>query len=198
LNGKPVFIHSLLVLQKCPYINQIIITADKKYFDFIHSYSIKYKITKLTHLVEGGKTRFQSVKNAFEQIDTGNNELILIHDAARPNINTDFVNKILSFALTKGNTVIGVKISDTVKKEKKGLIDKTLNREELWTVQTPQIFKFGDLKKAYTKSSSEKNYTDESSLVEDAGFKVNLFEGPKNNVKLTTIDDFVLLKKILK
>ena len=197
MNGKPVFLHSLLVLQKCPYINQIIITADKKYFDFIHSYSIKYKITKLTHLVEGGKTRFQSVKNASEQIEAENNELILIHDAARPNISTDLVNKILSFAFTKGNTVIGVKISDTVKREKKGLIDKTLNREELWTVQTPQIFKFGDLKKSYKKVRSKKDFTDESSLVESAGFIVNLFEGPKNNIKLTTIDDLHLLKKLM-
>ena len=197
MNGKPVFLHSLLALQKCPYIKQIIITADKKYFDFIHSYSIKYKITKLTHFVEGGKTRFQSVKNAFEQIDTGNNELILIHDAARPNINTDLVNKILSFAFSKGNTVIGVKISDTVKREKKGLIDKTLNREELWTVQTPQIFKFVDLKKSYKKVKSKKDFTDESSLVESEGFKVNLFEGPKNNVKLTILDDLHLLKKLV-
>ena len=187
-----------MALQKCPFIKQIIITADKKFFYLIHSYSIKYKITKLTYLVEGGKTRFNSVKNAFNQIVAGDNNLVLIHDAARPNIDSKLINSILGFAQHKGNTVIGVRISDTVKREKSGIIDETLNRDELWTVQTPQIFRYKDLKESYKKVKSKKIFTDESSLVESAGFKVNLFEGPKNNIKLTTIDDLNLLKQLMK
>jgi 2-C-methyl-D-erythritol 4-phosphate cytidylyltransferase len=186
-----------LALQKCSSIKQIIIAADKKYFDVIHSYSLKYKITKLTYLVEGGKTRFESVKNAFSQIESDNNDLILIHDAARPNISAKILNSILSFAQRNGNTAIGTKISDTVKKEKKGIIDGTLNREELRTVQTPQVFKYADLNESYKKIKTKKVFTDESSLVESAGFKVNLFEGPKNNLKITTIDDLKMLKKLM-
>lgn len=197
LLGKPVILYSLLALQKSSFINQIVITAEKKYFETIHSLVVKYRITKLTMLVEGGKTRFESVKNAFNQVQAYDNDLVLIHDAARPNIDTKLINSILSFAWKKGNTVIGTKIADTVKKVNRGIIKDTVNRDDLWAVQTPQVFKYKDLKKSYSENKSN-NYTDESSLLESAGYKVNLFEGSDENLKITTIYDLKLLKKLMK
>lgn len=192
----PVILYSLQTLQKSSHVNQIIIAADKNYFDFIHMLLYKHNISKTTILVEGGKTRFDSVKRAFSQIITGDDDLILIHDAARPNINTKLVDSVLEFSAKYGNTVIGTKITDTIKQEKKGVVLKTVDRKLLWTVQTPQVFKYNDLKNAYKKNKSN-THTDESSMLESCGFKVRVFEGPKDNIKLTDYNDFLLLKKLM-
>lgn len=192
----PVILYSLQTLQKSSHVNQIIIAADKNYFDFIHMLLYKHNISKTTILVEGGKTRFDSVKRAFSQITPGNEDLVLIHDAARPNINTRLVDSVLEFSAKYGNTVIGTKITDTIKQEKKGVVLKTVDRKLLWTVQTPQVFKYNDLKNAYKKNKSN-THTDESSMLESCGFKVRVFEGPKDNIKLTDYNDFLLLKKLM-
>jgi 2-C-methyl-D-erythritol 4-phosphate cytidylyltransferase len=76
------------------------------------------------------------------------------------------------------------------------VILKTVNRESLWTVQTPQVFKYKDLNFAYRRNRSNA-HTDESSLVESYGFKVKIFEGPKENIKLTGTDDLTVLKKLM-
>ena len=196
LLGKPVILYSLNALQKSSFIRQIIIAADKNYFELLHSLLYKFRITKANVLVEGGKTRFDSVKKAFSQINAGVNDLVLIHDAARPNINTNLVDDVLGYAVKYGNTVVGTKITDTIKLQRKGKIIKTIDRELLWTVQTPQVFMYNELKKAYAKNRSNR-HTDESSLVESCGFKVNIFEGPKENIKLTDYNDFLLLKKLM-
>src|SRR6185295_15077254 len=76
LKGKPVFLYSLLALQKCKSINEIIITSAKEHFDYIHYVAAKNKITKLTHLAEGGSTRFESVRNGFKQITADKNDIV--------------------------------------------------------------------------------------------------------------------------
>lgn len=195
LLGKPVILYSMQVFQKCKDVSEIIISSDKKYFDFIHNLAVKNKITKLSGLVEGGSSRFQSVKNAFSSIENaGKNDVVLIHDAARPNINVNMVRQMLSVA---DEAVIGCRITETVKKDKSGFIKETVSRENLWTVQTPQMFRHSILLNAYKKCGRKNDFTDESALVEYAGGKVKLIEGSRNNIKLTTPDDIALLKKIM-
>jgi 2-C-methyl-D-erythritol 4-phosphate cytidylyltransferase len=197
LYGKPVILHSLIALQKSKFVNEIIISANGKYFDLIHKLAEKNSITKLTKLTEGGKTRFESVKNAFKQIVGLKNDLVLIHDAARPNINTKLTDEILKQANKYGEVIIGTKVSDTVKLEKNSYAVETLKREHLWTVQTPQVFRFGVLEMAYKRCGRRKDFTDESSLVEYAGCRVKIIEGPTDNIKITSPHDFALLKKII-
>ena len=196
LNGKPVILYSLEVFQKSRLIDEIFISANYKYFDLLHSMAVKNKITKLTTLVEGGKTRFNSVKNAFLRINSKPGDLILIHDAARPNITKKFIEELLTSALKFGEVVPGLKISETVKKEKKGIITGTVDRNNLWTVQTPQVFRYEVLKKSYLKAGRKNYFTDESALAENAGFKVRIIKGSRDNIKITTEEDLRILKKI--
>lgn len=195
--NKPVFLFPLIELQKCKSVSGIFISSTPGYFDFIHSLAVRNKITKLKGLIKGGKTRFESVKNAFLQIEASANDLILIHDAARPNINLALINKIINEAGKSGEVIIGSRVSETVKRDRKGYIVETLNRENLWTVQTPQIFRYKTLAASY-KKTKKNNFTDEASLVEASGFKVKIIEGIKSNIKITTPADLHLLKKIMK
>ena len=197
LSGKPVILYSLIAFQKCKAVNEIIVSADKKYFDFIHKLAVKNKITKLTRLAEGGETRFESVKNAFMKIEGAGNDLVIIHDAARPNINANLVNMILTQANRHGEVIMGTKLSETVKRDKKGYVNETLNRENLWSVQTPQVFRYKVLESAYKKCGRKNDFTDESSLVEYAGYRVKIIEGQRDNIKITSPQDLTLLKKII-
>ncbi len=183
LKGLPVILYSLLVFQKNKHIDELFISAAPKYFDLIHKIAVKNKITKLTTLVEGGKTRFQSVKNAFLQIEGKKGDLVLIHDAARPNIDKKLTDKLI-FSAEKFDAVIPcIKISETVKREKNGIVRETVDRKNLWLVQTPQMFKYEVLMNSYNKAGRRNDFTDEAALAENAGFKVKIVEGDKNNIK---------------
>ena len=195
--NSPIILFPLLAMQKCRAISGIFISSQNKYFDFLHNLASKNKITKLLGLVEGGATRFASVRNAFNQIDTAPNDLILIHDAARPNINAALVNSIIDEAKKHGEVIFGRRVLETVKREKNGFITETINRENLWTIQTPQVFRYKVLKNSYEKSRKN-NFTDESALVEAAGFKVKIIEGPAGNIKVTTPEDLKQLRKLMR
>ena len=197
LKGKPVILFSLEAFQKCRQIDEILVSADNSYFDFIHSLAVKNGITKLTTLAEGGRTRFISVKNAFFQISGKPGDLIFIHDAARPNINRKFVEEILTSALKYGEVIPGIKIDETVKRENKGIVTGTIDRDNLWTVQTPQVFRYSVLKKSYKKAGRKNDFTDEAGLVERAGYNVRLIKGSRDNIKITTQEDLRTLKKIM-
>lgn len=198
LSGKPVILYSLIAFQKCRNVDEIIISAKREYFDLIYKLAFKNKITKLTRLAEGGKTRFESVKNAFMQIEvSGGNDLVIIHDAARPNINSKLVDSVLIQAYKYGEVIVGTKVSETVKRDKKGYVNQTVDRENLWTVQTPQVFRHKVLERAYKKCRRINDFTDESSLVEYVGYRVKIIEGPTDNIKITSPQDLTLLKKLL-
>ncbi len=197
LNGKPVILYSLIAFQKSRLINEIYVSSIPGYFDFIHNLSSKNGISKLTALVEGGKTRFESVRNAFFQIDGKANDLVLVHDAARPNVGIKMVETLISAALKYGEVIPGIKISETIKKGKKGIITGTVDRNNLWLIQTPQVFRYKILKKAYEKAGRRNDFTDESSVVEHAGLKVRVIESNKFNTKITSPEDLKVLKKLL-
>ena len=196
LLGKPVILHSLLVINKSKLVSGITVSAETGYFGVLHTLREKNRILKLNRLIEGGKTRFHSVRNAFREISGC--DLVLVHDAARPNITTQFIDRLINHALEYGNTIPGLKVSDTVKLCRNEIVKETVNRENLWLVQTPQVFRYNDLLKAYSKCGNKTYFTDEASLIEFAGYKVNICEGLRNNIKITTPEDLAVLKKLMK
>jgi 2-C-methyl-D-erythritol 4-phosphate cytidylyltransferase len=197
LKNKPVILYPLIAMQKCKAVSGFFIVSSPDYFDFLHSLAQKHKITKLMALVEGGKTRFESVKNAFSQIEFMTEaDYVVIHDAARPNISVSFIENLIKGAFKYGNVIPGTPVSETVKRVKNSVVMETVSRENLWTVQTPQLFRYKDLMESYRKAK-RKDFTDEASMVEAAGFKVRIIEGSRTNIKITTPEDLKLLSSII-
>jgi len=197
LHGKPVILHSMLKFQKCKEVKSIYISASKEYFNLLHQVAAKNKITKLRALVEGGKTRFESVRNAFEQVNCDVDDIILIHDAARPNVTKEDISSLIKASLKYGEVVLGVRVSDTVKRTSGSIINETVPRDELWLVQTPQAFRYDVLSRSYIIAGSRTDFTDEASLVEFAGYEVRVSEGSRFNIKITSAEDMTALKKIM-
>lgn len=197
LNGVPVIIHSLLKFEKCKFIKGIVISSDKKYFRLIENLAKKYKIRKLIKITEGGKTRFQSVKNAFYCINCSKKDIILIHDAARPNLTSKDLNNLIKEAIKYGEAILVTAITETIKYIKNYFIIKTISRENLYAAQTPQAFRYSVLLRSYEKADKNSIYTDEASLAESAGYKIRTVLGSKYNIKITSKEDFNLLKNLI-
>ncbi|MDO5022156.1 MAG: 2-C-methyl-D-erythritol 4-phosphate cytidylyltransferase [Eubacteriales bacterium] len=144
--------------------------------------------------VKGGATRRESVQNALNKIEDLNS-IVLIHDGARPLISKTLIKNIIATAKEFGTAVPAVKITDTIKRSLDGnYIGATVDRSELYTVQTPQAFRADWLKEAYFSFSD--STTDDAALIEKLGKKIKMVQGERENIKLTYKEDIALAEKI--
>lgn len=142
-------------------------------------------------IVIGGATRFQSAKNAIKTISE-TQSLIAIHDAVRPFVNTETIINSYEFAQKKGNSVCAVASKDSIRINGKPVYRKSVN-----IIQTPQTFQFEQLQKAYDQEESIL-FTDDASIVEALGYKINLIEGNYENIKITTKEDLLWAEVLFK
>lgn len=147
---------------------------------------------KVAGVVPGGRERQESVWNGLEAC-RGRAGLVLVHDAARPLVEARVINAVIRAAGRYGAAVAAVRVKDTIKVEagrRPGFFLRTLPREGLWSVQTPQGFRFDILWKAHRRARREGfTGTDEASLVERMGFPVRIVPGAERNMKITTPED---------
>lgn len=197
-NKKEIIAYCLETFQKNKLIDEIIISAEPDYFNLLIRIVKKYKLKKVKTIVEGGNTRQQSVYNALLSVEAKNNDLIVVHDAARASLPQKTLSNAIALAKKKGNAVVCIKAKDTLVKGNNIIFDY-LNRDEIYCVQTPQIFKYEVLLKAFQKAEQE-NFigTDESSLVKKINEEIYISEGSVFNFKITTKEDLELFKNILK
>jgi len=197
VKGKELIVYSLETFQKNKMVDEIIVSADSTYFKLLQNLKEKYKLTKLKHIVEGGKERQDSVYNALSSVSANSGDLIIVHDAVRPLLSSAVLNNAIRTAEKKGNAVVCVKGNNTLARGRNH-VEEYIQRENVWYVQTPQIFRYIDLVKAMKKAYEEKFYaTDESMLVKRIGRKVNITEGSNMNFKVTTKEDFQLFKSMV-
>jgi len=197
VNGKEIIVYTLQTFQKNKLINKIIIAAELEYFTLLIKLIKKYRLSKVKLIVEGGETRQDSVYNAVFSSEVEANDILVVHDAARALIPNEILTNAIKIALKRGNALVCIKAKDTLIKGKK-VVEAYLNRDEVYYVQTPQIFKFKDLASAMNKAKSEKYIgTDESMLVKRIGKKINIVEGSVFNFKITSKQDIELFKKII-
>lgn len=199
INKKPVLFYSILPFEKSDLINQIILVVKKEKIKAAESIVKKYKFRKVKKIVSGGKERQDSVYNGLKSLDLvpGEEARILIHDAARPLVSRQLIKKCAIAAKKFGAAIPAVLARDTVK-EGGGFVKKTLNRDKLWLVQTPQAFRCDILKRAHDMAQKEKFYeTDDASLVERLGYKIKVIAGDYRNIKITMPVDLIVAKALL-
>lgn len=197
INGKEIIVYTLQTFQKNKNINKIIIASEPEYFSLLIRIVKKYKLSKVKLIVEGGATRQQSVYNALLSSKADNDDLLVVHDAARAMLPDHVLTNAIQVANKKGNSLVCIKAKDTLVKAKSSVITY-LNRDEVYYVQTPQIFKYKDLSKALRKAEKEKYLgTDESMLVKKIGKKINIADGSVFNFKITTREDVELFRKLV-
>ena len=197
VNGKEIIVYTLEIFQNCDLIDEIIIAAKTEYFVLLGELKEKYNLTKVTNIVEGGKERQDSVFNGLSSIAAEENDLIAVHDAARPLLTGKILSGALNDAKNFDNVVVAIKARDTLIKGGQS-VEEYLDRNEIYYAQTPQIFKYKILMDAMKKAYSE-NFigTDESMIVKKAGYNVKISEGNLKNFKITTLADIDLFKSVI-
>ncbi len=198
INGREIIVYTLQTFQKNKLIDRIVIAAAPEYFNLLIKLVKKYKLNKVDLIVEGGNTRQDSVYNAVLSSGADVKDLLVVHDAARALLPEAVLSNAIMIAKQKGNALVCIKAKDTLVKGKSAVAEY-LNRDEVYYVQTPQIFKYRDLQSSLGKAHGEQFIgTDESMLVKRTGKKVNIVEGSVFNFKITTKEDVELFKKLAK
>jgi 2-C-methyl-D-erythritol 4-phosphate cytidylyltransferase len=153
---------------------------------------------KLSAVVEGGPRRQDSVWRGFERLDPRRVEIVLVHDGARPLLNPEITLRVIEQARKSGAAIPAVPIDETVKEVAQGKVIRTLNRERLYKVQTPQGFSYPILQMALRRAREEGYYgTDEAGLVERIGQAVTIVAGDPRNIKITTPADLKIAEALI-
>ncbi|MCK7527384.1 MAG: 2-C-methyl-D-erythritol 4-phosphate cytidylyltransferase [Ignavibacteriales bacterium] len=156
------------------------------------------RLTKISKIIKGGKERQDSVYNALLSVDADKKDLVAVHDAARPLLPQKILTDAILTARKKGNALVCIKAKDTLVKGT-DIVETYIDRENVFYVQTPQVFRYNDLMRAMEMAYAADFYaTDESMLIKNLGLRINIVEGALSNFKVTTEDDLHFLKKCLK
>lgn len=215
INNKTLLEHSVARLATSSHINQcLLVIADKDTYAQTLDFNASDFGIPITYAI-GGAERWQSVQAGVEAIVKSGakaSDLILIHDAARPAVPTDDINRVISAAMDEPyGAILAAPVADTLKQVCTGATDnndaesavgsyiqRTLDRSGIWQAQTPQVFRIGALRHALTHISQHHlNITDEASAFEYLDLPIRLIIGSRQNIKLTYPEDAVLLAAIL-
>ncbi|OGV66663.1 MAG: 2-C-methyl-D-erythritol 4-phosphate cytidylyltransferase [Lentisphaerae bacterium RIFOXYA12_FULL_48_11] len=199
LGTKPVLAYSLMAFEKCPDIDGVILVVRKDRVDPARAMVQLFGCSKVKRVIAGGNTRQVSVKTGLSHLSS-DVSIVAVHDGARPCITPAIITETIKSAKKYGSGVAAVKITDTVKEVKKGLIvSKTVDRTMLWAVQTPQTFTLDLLSKAFDAVHKKRlTVTDEASAVELVSHDVRLVPAALSNIKITVPDDLTLAAALLR
>lgn len=191
LGDEPLLARTVQPFQKCKLVDRIVVVVNKANLERVRQLLSGEKWSKVQEVCLGGERRQDSVANALKQI--GTSDWVVIHDGARPLVTEDLIERGLEAASETGAAIAAVPIKDTIKVVGADcVVMGTPPRQNLWAVQTPQVFRFNIIMEAYQKAKGDA--TDDAALVERLGFKVKTYMGAYDNIKITTPDDLALAR----
>jgi len=189
LGGKPVLSHVLDAFDGCESVSQIVVVVNEKSLERCRQLIAEKKLSKPIEVCVGGRRRQDSVAVGLKRLK--NCDWVVIHDGARPLVTKDLIERGLEAAQETGAAVAAVPVTDTVKiAGDDRIVLETPPRQNLWAAQTPQVFRLGIIAEAYKRAKGE--VTDDASLVEALGYKVKLYMGAYDNIKITTNHDLLI------
>lgn len=202
LCGKPVLIHTLITISSSVMIDEIIITTRQDLIDKVAELVKAFGINKVVAITTGGEQRQDSVFNGLQHIKS-NPDYVLIHDGARPLVSKSLLEGSIN-AVSQDDfdgVVVGLPLKDTIKRvviDRYTVVVETPKREEFWSVQTPQVFRYHLIMSCFQKAQRDGFYsTDDSAIVEKYGGRIRLILGQHHNIKITTRDDIFIAEQFL-
>lgn len=201
IEGTPIVLLTLRRLAESGAIAEFFVSTRGEEVDMVEQQLAKEKLGAPVHLVKGGETRQQSVANSLTRV--GNDaELVLVHDAVRPFVTREQVQRVVAEARARGAAILGIPAIDTVKEVRRSslpqdvaLISATIPREKIVLAQTPQAFHTKLLKEAFARAEQDGvTASDEAALVERLGHDVYVVQGSERNVKITRPADMELAR----
>lgn len=197
LGELPVLVHTLYAFQDCPAIHEIVVVAREDLVVDVGRLCKDFNLDKVRKVIVGGQERIHSVQAGLREVDPEAG-LIAIHDGARPLVTQEIIRDTVARAALTGAVAPAIPLTDTVKRTEDGLVVETVDRSQLWAVQTPQVFEAGLIRGAIQKAMEDGELlTDDCGAVERLGMRVTLTSGSRENIKITTPLDLILGEAIL-
>lgn len=199
IGGKPVLCHTLQGFEDCTEVDEILPVVPEDWLAYCSAEVVdKYGFRKINKVISGGEKRQDSVYKGLLAAPK-DTSIVLIHDGVRPLVRVSKIGESIELCKECKAVILAVPIKETVKRVEDESVHTTLNRERLWTAQTPQTFDCKLLLDAYEKAKSDGFVgTDDASLVERMGIEVKILKGDYDNIKITTPEDLILVKEILR
>lgn len=201
--NKPIIIHTLEHFENNPNIDAVIIACVKEWIPYLEELLYKFRIEKVRQIVPGGETGQLSIYNglcAAKEILDGEDAIVLIHDGVRPLISSDLLTKNIECVKKYGSSITAGIVKETiVVVDDSGEIKQVPERSKSRVAKAPQCFWFNEIFNAHNKAISENkfNFIDSCTLMQYYGKKLYMIDGPYENIKITTPDDFYMMRAIL-
>jgi 2-C-methyl-D-erythritol 4-phosphate cytidylyltransferase len=193
--GEPVLLHTLRRFHTFDAEMLLVVVLPQTEISTWHSLCATHHFTVPHQVVSGGSSRFQSVKNGLATLDQEEDGVVAVHDGVRPFIDNTILTTAYTTAAEKGTAVVAVTLKESIRRVR-GSHSKAVDRTAYRLVQTPQCFRLPLLRRAYAQPEIPL-FTDDASVVERFGHKIELVEGSYRNIKLTTPEDLVLAEAFL-
>lgn len=199
IDNKPILAHTLEKFCQSELVDRIIIVVPQDWNLFVEKKIIdQFGLTKIARIITGGTTRQKSVANALNAMEK-DIATVVIHDAVRPLVSLELLNKVIEKGRETGAAVLAVPIFESLKKVTNLQIEQTLTRDSTWLVQTPQVFDRDLIMNAYQQAFFNGiDAADDSELLEYLGYPIQVVEGSRTNIKITTPEDLELVKILLR
>ncbi len=189
LGGNHILARVIDVFHRCQSVGQIVVVVAEENMERCRQLVAEHGWSKVTEVCPGGRRRQDSVAAGLSRLKDC--DWVVIHDGARPLVTEALINRGLAEAQETGAAVAAVPVTDTIKVAGDDrLVRETPPRDNLWAVQTPQVFRYDIISETYRQVTAE--VTDDASLVEQLGYRVKLYMGSYDNIKITTPDDLAL------
>lgn len=195
LSGQPLYEYSLKTFINVNLFDEIILVVPCDNQKRIEK-EVRNKYALLVKVVTGGISRGDSVKNGVMN-SSPKTEVVVIHDAARPFITKKLIKDCILACSSSDGAIVAIQSFDTIKYSKSNVIEKTINRKNVWMAQTPQVFIKEKMLEAYNNQLDELIMTDESSMMEEMGYEIKIVKGSEDNFKITTDIDWKRAERVL-
>lgn len=200
VKGRPIMAHTLIVFNNCSQVDEIYFVSHESYIQESQRIIDEYNLPKVKQIIKGGNTRQKSVYNALQAIKAKDDDIVLIHDCARPLVDEEIIINNIKACEKYDAVETAVKVVDTIIECNGEEMIQPLDREKLYQVQTPQTFRYSIIKQAqqYAEDKNIHNASDDAQLVKRIGKNVHIVEGKKSNLKVTTDEDLLILNALIK
>ncbi|HYT34184.1 MAG TPA: 2-C-methyl-D-erythritol 4-phosphate cytidylyltransferase [Ktedonobacteraceae bacterium] len=199
LAGRITLARSIDVFEGSPIIDIIILVLNAERIDDAATLCKQEGWRKIAALIPGGQRRQDSVCAGLDALATCDPACrwVMIHDGARPLVTPAILEAGLHAARQYQAAIAAVPVQDTIKLVQDGKVSSTIDRSQLWAIQTPQVFSFPFIHQAHHSSAAQHDVTDDAALLEQLGQPVTVFPGAYTNIKITTQDDLLLAEAFL-
>lgn len=195
LGGRPVLEYPLRVFQETPQIHRIVLVVAEPNLERARALVAEGRLDKVTAVCLGGERRQDSVAAGLQAL--GPSDWVVVHDGARPFVTRELIVAGLLAARRSGAATAGLRLADTVKEAgPDNRVLATLDRDRLWAVQTPQVFRYDLLVAAHR--ACQRQVSDDAAAVEAVGGTVHIYPGSRRNLKITTPEELALAEALLR